>query len=85
MSVFLPVLRLFFTLLRNLELCDFYLYLHGSDSILQNIGAVIVLAGRQSDETVHVCIGVCRFVNVDMLIVTFKFHFGLTDFENIPL
>ena len=60
-SVFLPFLRLFFTLLRDLELCDFCLYCHGSASILLDLGAVMVLGGRQSDETVCVGIGGADF------------------------
>ena len=55
------------------------------DYMILGYGAVIVLAGRQSDETVRVGIGVYRFLNVDILIVTFKFLPHLTVHEKRPL
>jgi hypothetical protein len=73
-----------FTLLRDLELCDFSLSLHGSASILLDFGAVIMLGGRQSGETISSALPE-PILNVDMLIVTFKFLPCLTAHENTLL
>ena len=73
-----------FTLLRDLELCDFSLYPHGSESILLGFGAVMMLDGRQSGETIFSALPE-PILNVDMLIVTFKFLPCLTVHEKHPL
>ena len=73
-----------FTLLRDLELCDFSLYPHGSESILPGFGAVTMLGGRQSGETIFSALPE-PILNVDMLIVTFKFLPCLTAHENTLL
>jgi len=80
----LPFLRLIFTLLRDLELCDFSLYLHGSESILPGFGAVMMLGGRQSGETFRSTLPE-PILNVDMLIVTFKYLLCPTAHENTLL
>ncbi|MGN0575274.1 MAG: hypothetical protein ACI4J2_04505, partial [Ruminococcus sp.] len=41
-----------FTLLRDWSYATFSLYLHGSDYMILEYGAVIMLAGRQSGETI---------------------------------
>ena len=73
-----------FTLLRDLELCDFSLYPHGAESILPGFGAVMMLGGRQSGETISSALPEL-ILNVDMLIVTFKFLPCLTAHENTLL
>lgn len=55
-----------------LELCDFLSVPHGSESILLGFGAVMMLGGRQSGETFRSALPE-PILNVDMLIVTFKF------------
>ena len=67
-----------------LELCDFSLYPHGSEGILPGFGAVIMLGGRQSGETIFSVLPE-PILNVDMLIVTFKFLPRLTAHENTLL
>lgn len=57
---------------------------HGSANILPDLGAVMVLVGRQSDETIFSALPEL-VLNVDMLIFTFKFPFGLTAFEKYSL
>ena len=49
-----------------LELCDFSLYPHGSESILLGFGAVMMLGGRQSGETFRSALPE-PILNVDML------------------
>ena len=66
------------------ELCDFFSVPHGSESILLGFGAVIMLGGRQSGETFRSALSE-PILNVDMLIVTFKFPFLLTAYEKHPL
>ena len=73
-----------FTFLRDLELCDFSLYPHGSESILPGFGAVIMLGGRQSGETISSALPE-PILNVDTLIVTFKFLPRMTAHENTLL
>ena len=70
-----------FTLLRDLELCDFLSVPHGSTSILLDFGAVMMLGERQSGETIFSALPE-PFLNVDMLIVTFKFLPFQTACEN---
>jgi len=67
-----------------LELCDFSLYPHGSKGILPGFGAVMMLGGRQSGETIFSALPE-PILNVDMLIVTFKFLPRMTAHENTPL
>ena len=67
-----------------LELCDFLSVPHGSESILPGFGAVMMLGGRQSGETFRSALPE-PILNVDMLIVTFKFLPCLTAHENTPL
>ena len=73
-----------FTLLRDLELCDFLSVPHGSTSILLDFGTVMMLGGRQSGETISLALPE-PILNVDMLIVTFKFLPRLTAHENTLL
>ena len=54
------------------ELCDFLSVPHGSESILPGFSAVMMLGGRQSGETFRSALPE-PILNVDMLIVTFKF------------
>ncbi|WP_028504423.1 hypothetical protein [Ruminococcus albus] len=65
------------------ELCDFSLYSHGSESILLGFGAVMMLGGRQSGETFRSALPE-PILNVDTLIVTFKFLPCLIAHENTP-
>jgi len=67
-----------------LELCDFSLYPHGSEGILPGFGAVMMLGERQSGETISSALPE-PILNVDMLIVTFKFLPLLTAHENTLL
>jgi hypothetical protein len=67
-----------------LELCDFLSVPHGSESILPGFGAVMMLGGRQSGETISSALPE-PILNVDMLIVTFKFLPRMTAHENTPL
>ena len=67
-----------------LELCDFLSVPHGSESILPGFGAVTMLGGRQSGETISSALPE-PILNVDMLIVTFKFLPRMTAHENTPL
>ena len=67
-----------------LELCDFLSVPHGSESILLGFGAVMMLGGRQSGETISSAL-LEPILNVDMLIVTFKFLPLLTTHENTLL
>ena len=67
-----------------LELCDFLSVPHGSESILLGFGAVMMLGGRQSGETISSALPE-PILNVDMLIVTFKFLPCLTAHENTLL
>ena len=67
-----------------LELCDFLSVPHGSESILLGFGAVMMLGGRQSGETFRSALPE-PILNVDMLIVTFKFLPRMTAHENTPL
>ena len=67
-----------------LELCDFLSVPHGSESILLGFGAVMMLGGRQSGETFRSALPE-PILNVDMLIVTFKFLPLLTAHENTLL
>ena len=60
------------------------LYPHGSESILLGFGAVMMLGGRQSGETFRSALPE-PILNVDMLIVTFKFLPLLTTHENTLL
>ena len=57
---------------------------HGSESILLGYGAVMMLGGRQSGETFRSALPE-PILNVDMLIVTFKFLPCLTAHENTLL
>ena len=66
-----------------LELCDFLSVPHGSESILPGFGAVMMLGGRQSGESIFSALPE-PFLNVDMLIATFKFLPCLTAYENTP-
>ena len=66
-----------------LELCDFFSVPHGSESILPCFGAVMMLGGRQSGETFRSALPE-PILNVDMLIVTFKFLPCLTAHEKHP-
>jgi len=66
-----------------LELCDFLSVLHGSESILPGFGAVMMLGGRQPGETFRSALPE-PILNVDMLIVTFKFLPCLTVHEKHP-
>ena len=72
-----------FTLLRDLELCDFLSVPHGFESILPGFGAVIMLGGRQSGETIFSALPEL-ILNVDMFIVTFKYLPCLTAHEKHP-
>ena len=67
-----------------LELCDFLSVPHGSESILPGFGAVMMLGGRQSGETISLALPE-PILNVDVLIVTFKFLPRMTAHENTPL
>ena len=67
-----------------LELCDFLSVLQGSENILLGFGAVMMLGGRQSGETISLALPE-PILNVDMLIVTFKFLPRLTAHENTLL
>ena len=67
-----------------LELCDFLSVPHGSESILPGFGAVMMLGERQSGETFRSVLSE-PILNVDMLIVTFKFLPRMTAHENPPL
>jgi len=67
-----------------LELCDFLSVPHSSESILPGLGAVMMLGGRQSGETISSALPE-PILNVDMLIVTFKFLPCLTAHEKHPL
>ena len=73
-----------FTLLRDLELCDFLSVPHGSESIVLGFGAVMMLGWRQSGETISSALPE-PILNVDMLIVTFKFLPRPTAHEKHPL
>ena len=73
-----------FTLLRDLELCDFLSIPHGSDYMIPGYGAVMMLSGRQSGETISSALPE-PILNVDILIVTFKFLPCLTTHENTLL
>ena len=65
--------------------CVFFLSVpHGSESILLGFGAVIMLGGRQSGETIPSALPE-PILNVDILIVTFKFLPCLTTHENTLL
>jgi len=66
-----------------LELCDFLSVPHGSESILPGFGAVTMLGGRQSGETFRSALPEL-ILNVDMLIVTFKFLPCLIAHEKHP-
>ena len=57
---------------------------HGSDSILLDFGAVIMLGVRQSGESIFLALPE-PILNVDTLIVTFKFLPCLTAYENTLL
>ena len=67
-----------------MELCDFLSVPHGSEGILPGFGAVMMLGGRQSGETISSALPE-PILNVDMLIVTFKFLPCLTAHENTLL
>ena len=82
--MYFAVLRLFFTLLRDWSYATFSLYPHGSESILLGFGAVMMLGGRQSGETFRSALPE-PILNVDMLIVTFKFLPRMTAHENTLL
>ena len=56
---------------------------HGSANILLGFGAVIMLGGRQSGETFRSALPEL-ILNVDMLIVSFKFLPRLTAHEKHP-
>ena len=73
-----------FTLLRDWSYATFSLYPHGSESILPGFGAVMMLGGRQSGETFRSALPE-PILNVDMLIVTFKFLPRMTAHENTLL
>ena len=88
--LFFAVSRLFFTLLLwytwtklMYELCDFRSVPHGSESNLLGFGAVMMLGGRQSGETFRSTLPE-PILNVDILIVTFKFLPCLTAHEKHP-
>lgn len=66
-----------------LELCDFLSVPYGSDSILLGFSAVTMMGGRQSGETFRSALSE-PILNVDMLIVTFKFLPCPTTHENTP-
>ena len=66
------------------ELCDFLSVPHVSESNLLGFGAVMMLGGRQSDETIFSALPE-PILNVDMLIVTFKFLPRMTAHENTLL
>jgi len=66
------------------ELCDFLSVPHGSESILPGFGAVTMLGGRQSGENIFSALPE-PILNVDMLIVTFKFLPRLSAHENTLL
>jgi hypothetical protein len=82
--LFFAVLRHFFTLLRVWSYATFSLYPHGSESILLGFGAVMMLGGRQSGETFRSTLPE-PILNVDMLIVTFKYLLCPTAHENTLL
>ena len=67
-----------------MELCDFLSVPHGSERILLGYGAVIMLGGRQSGESVFSALPE-PILNADVLIVTFKFLPRMTAHENTPL
>jgi len=67
-----------------LALCDFLSVPHGSEGILPGFGAVMMLGGRQSGETISSALPE-PILNVEMLIVTFKFLPRITAHENTPL
>ncbi|MCC3660564.1 hypothetical protein LLP35_12020 [Ruminococcus albus] len=67
-----------------MELCDFLSVPHGSESILPGFDAVMMLGGRQPGETFRSALPE-PILNVDMLIVTFKFLLRLTAHENTLL
>ena len=67
-----------------MKLCDFLSVPHGSESILPGFGAVMMLGGRQSGETFRSALPEL-ILNVDTLIVTFKFLPRMTAHENTPL
>ena len=67
-----------------MELCDFLSVPHGSESILLGFGAVMMLGGRQSGETIFSALPE-PILNVDTLIVKFKFLSCLTAHENTLL
>lgn len=67
-----------------LEPCDFLSVPHGSEGILPGFGAVMMLGGRQSGETFRSALPE-PILNVDVLIVTFKFLPRMTAHENTPL
>jgi len=67
-----------------LELCDFLSVPHGSESILLWFGAVMMLGGRQSGETISSALPE-PILNVDVLIATFKFLPSMIAHENTPL
>lgn len=73
-----------FTLLRDLELCDFSLYPHGFDYMILGYGAVMMLGRRQSGETISSTLPE-PILNDDTLIVTFKFLPRMTAHENTLL
>jgi len=58
--------------------------LDGTESILPGFGAVTMLGGRQSGETISSALPE-PILNVDVLIATFKFLTCLTAHENTPL
>ena len=64
-----------------MKLCDFLSVPHGSESILPGFGAVTMLGWRQSGETISSALPE-PILNVDMLIVTFKFLPCLTTTKN---
>ena len=66
------------------ELCDFLSVPLGSESILPGFGAVMMLGGRQSGETISSALPE-PILNVNTLIVTFKFLSCLTAHEKHPL
>ena len=67
-----------------LELCDFLSVPHGSEGILPGFGAVMMLGGRQSGESIFSALPE-PILNVDTLIVTFKFLPRMTAHENTLL
>ena len=66
------------------ELCDFLSVPHGSESILLGFGAVMMPGGWQSGETFRSALPE-PILNVDMLIVSFKFLPSMIAHENTPL